>query len=201
MPIIFGSMAGANKQAVLIVDMINDFRHEDGAVLFKQVEPIMHNIARLRSCANDAGVPVIYVNDNFRHWHDTFETTIDHVEKNSDEGRRVVEILRPGRDDFYILKPHRSGFYKTPLGVLLSELGINELIITGAATDMCVLSTAHDAQMRKYKIRVPRDTTAALKDEHRDQALELMERVLDADTAPTDAIAFVAQKSSAGKAG
>lgn len=189
-------MANA-KQAVLIVDMINDFKHEDGPELFKQVIPIAENIAYLKKCANEAGVPVVYVNDNFRHWHDTFETTMDHVEKSSEEGERIVEILRPEKDDFYILKPHRSGFYKTPLGVLLSELEIDELIITGASTDMCVLSTAHDAQMRDYKIRVPSDATAAIKNEHRDQALELMERVLEADTAPIQTIEFVRQKSSA----
>jgi nicotinamidase-related amidase len=175
-------------QALLIIDMINDFRHENGRELFGQVLPIVDSIRQLKQRANDAGIPVIYVNDNFRHWHDTFETTIAHVEKRSDEGRRVVEILRPGGDDYYILKPHRSGFYKTPLGVLLDELGVEELIITGAATDMCVLSTAHDAQMRKYKLRVPRDTTAALKDEYRDQALELMSRVLDADISNSNSI-------------
>jgi len=179
------------KQAVLIVDMINDFQHEDGEQLFSQVLPVARKIKELKQRANDAGVPVIYVNDNFEHWHDTFQSTIEHVQQNSNEGRRVVELLRPGKDDYYVLKPHRSGFYKTPLGVLLDELDVNEWIITGATTDMCVLSTAHDAQMRKYKIRVPRDCTGAIKDEHRDQALDLMERVLEADTTASNAIEFV----------
>jgi nicotinamidase-related amidase len=179
-----------HKQAVLIVDMINDFQHENGGQLFDQVLPVAQKIRGLKTRANEAGVPVIYVNDNFEHWHDTFQSTIEHVKQNSDEGRKVVQLLGPAKQDYYVLKPHRSGFYKTPLGLLLDELGVKELIITGAATDMCVLSTAHDAQMRKYKIRVPSDCTGALKDEFRDQALDLMHRVLEADTDPSDTIAF-----------
>ncbi|MFL6375430.1 MAG: cysteine hydrolase family protein [Pyrinomonadaceae bacterium] len=182
---------GKNKQAVLIVDMINDFQHEDGDQLFRQVLPIARSIKVLKERANKAGVPVIYVNDNFEHWHDTFQSTIKHVEQNSEEGRQLVELLRPGRDDYYVLKPHRSGFYKTPLGVLLDELDVDELIITGSTTDMCVLSTAHDAQMRKYKIRVPRDCTTGIKNEYRDQALDLMERVLDANISPSSEIEFM----------
>jgi nicotinamidase-related amidase len=180
-----------SKQAMLIVDMINDFRHEDGTLLFKQVLPVAQKINELKVRANAADVPVIYVNDNFQQWHDTFQTTIEHVEKSSPEGHRIVELLRPDTNDYYVLKPHRSGFYKTPLGVLLDELDIDELIITGASTDMCVLSTAHDAQMRKYKLRVPCDTTGAIKNEHRDQALDLMARVLEADTSPSDDIRFM----------
>jgi len=186
-----------DKQALLIVDMINDFEHEDGDELFRNVVPVAKNIAELKRRARAARVPTIFVNDNFKNWHDSFETTIKHVEKSSDEGRTMVELLQPNDEDYYILKPHRSGFYKTPLGVLLSELGSCELIITGAATDMCVLSTAHDAQMRKYKIRVPRDCTAALKDEFRDQALDLMERVLEADTSPSTQIQFASDASGA----
>jgi len=180
-----------NKQAVLIVDMINDFQYEDGERLFKQVLPVARKIKELKERANDAGIPVIYVNDNFEHWHDTFQSTIEHVRENSSEGEQLVELLRPGEEDYYVLKPHRSGFYKTPLGVLLDELDVDELIITGAATDMCVLSTAHDAQMRKYKIRVPCDCTGAVKDDHRDQALDLMARVLEANIKPSREIEFV----------
>lgn len=182
---------GKNQQAVLIVDMINDFQHDNGKQLFKQVLPIAQRIKELKVRAKAAGLPVIYVNDNFKHWRDTFESAIKHAEESSDEGRQIVALLRPDDDDYNMLKPHRSGFYKTPLGVLLDELDVDELIITGATTDMCVLSTAHDAQMRKYRIRVPRDTTAALDDKYRDQALDLMERVLDADIAPSDTIEFM----------
>jgi nicotinamidase-related amidase len=179
-----------NKSALLIVDMINDFRHEDGDKLFRQVLPVAKTLAALKARARASGVPVIYVNDNFKQWHDSFGTTIGHVQDSSEEGRQIVETLRPGSTDYYILKPHRSGFYKTPLGVLLKELGADELIIAGAATDMCILSTAHDAHMRDYKLRIPRDCTAAITNKHRDQALDLMERVLHANTSPSSTISF-----------
>jgi len=180
-----------HTQALLIVDMINDFRHDHGDELFQNALSVAEKIKALKERANAAAVPVIYVNDNFQHWHDTFQSTIDHVEKSSDEGRQIVELLRPTPKDYYVLKPHRSGFYKTPLGVLLEDLDVDEVIVTGASTDMCVLSTAHDAQMRNYKLRVPRDTTAAIKNEYRDQALDLMTRVLEADTTSSSEIDFL----------
>src|SRR6476646_6266693 len=77
------SLMAKTKQAVLIVDMINDFQHEHGAQLFKQVLPVARKISRLKQRAKVADVPVIYVNDNFQHWHDTFQTTIEHVAKSS----------------------------------------------------------------------------------------------------------------------
>jgi nicotinamidase-related amidase len=170
--------------------MINDFRHEDGDKLFRQVRSIVKNIAALKRRATAADVPVVYVNDNFKKWHDSFATTIGHVHESSEEGRQMIETLLPGPTDYYILKPHRSGFYKTPLSILLGELGTDELIIAGAATDMCVFSTAHDAHMRDYKLRVPRDCTTANTNKHRHQALDLMARVLDADTSPSKTIIF-----------
>ena len=68
-----------NKQAVLIVDKINYFRHNNGEQLFKQILPIARNIRRLRDRAEAEHVQVIYVNDNFQNWMDTFQSTVEHV--------------------------------------------------------------------------------------------------------------------------
>ena len=51
----------------------------------------------------------------------------------------------PDDDDYFVLKPKHSGFYATPLELLLRYLKVDELIITGIAGDNCVLFTAADA--------------------------------------------------------
>ncbi|HEX7753522.1 MAG TPA: isochorismatase family protein, partial [Novosphingobium sp.] len=72
----------------------------------------------------------------------------------------------------------------TNLPVLLPKLGVSRLILTGIATDACVLVTAADAHMRDYAIWVPEDAVAA-SDERGAWALEIMRRSLNAETAPT----------------
>jgi nicotinamidase-related amidase len=177
-------------QAVLIVDMINDFRFDDGKSLFRKALPVAKAIVKLRERADNARVPVVYVNDNFAKWHDTFLTTIETIERSSDEGREIVSLMRPAKEDYYVLKPNRSGFYKTPLEILLADLKVTEVIVTGVTTDMCVLFTAHDAYMRGLGVTVPRDCTAAIEPSHKTQSLKLLERVANADTRPADEVRF-----------
>ena len=166
---------------MLIIDMINDFHHDDGDELFQHALPIARKIAELKKRARSKNVPVIYVNDNFHEWRASFATTVETVEKNSDEGREMVGLLRPAGDDYYVLKPHRSGFYKTPLGLLLDHLCVSNLILTGVTTDMCVLLTGQEAHMRGFAISVPSDCVTSVKIEFHEQALGLIARTTDAD--------------------
>jgi nicotinamidase-related amidase len=181
---------GRSEQALLIVDMINHFQYDGGDVLFKRALPVAKKIVNLRERAYKAGVPVIYVNDNFAKWHDTFQTTIASVENESDQAREIVSIVQPGKDDYYVLKPHLSGFYKTPLEVLLGDLGTREVVLTGITADMCVLFTAYDAHMRGFEIVVPSDCTTAVENSHKAQALDLLRRVADADTRASNKVRF-----------
>jgi nicotinamidase-related amidase len=64
-------------------------------------------------------------------------------------------VLRPEENDYFVSKPHHSGFYASALEVLLQSLGAKKLIITGFAADICVLFTANDAYMRDYEIIIP----------------------------------------------
>ena len=176
--------------ALLIIDMINDFKHEDGPALFEHALPAAHAIARVKKRAVDERVPVIYVNDNFQEWRASFEATIERVENRSGEGRQMVELLKPGGRDYYVLKPHRSGFYKTPLGLLLDHLNTSHLVLTGITTDTCVLQTCHEAHIRGYQMFVPSDCTAAARIEYHKQALDMIERTTDAGVGESDEIQF-----------
>lgn len=168
--------------ALLIVDMISDFEFTDGEQLFKHAIPAAEKIIKLKQRAQDAGWPVIYVNDNYGRWQEDFAQQVKRIIKKKCLGREIAEMLRPSRQDYYVLKPHRSGFYETPLEVLLSSLDVGRVVITGVTTDICVLFTAHDADMRGLKVMVPEDCTAAVAPTHHASALALLRRAAHTET-------------------
>lgn len=170
--------------ALLIVDMISSFDHEDGEELFKNALPAADNISRLKERAAAANIPVIYVNDNFGEWKHDFKATIDGA-RASERGGQIVPLIEPSPEDYHVLKPQHSGFFSTPLDVLLASLKASRLILTGAATDICILATAHDAYMRGFELMVPGDCTAAATNEQKNEALDLLSRIVKADTRPS----------------
>ncbi len=172
--------------ALLIVDMINDLDFPGGEHLRPKAEAAAKRIAALRDRADAAGLPTIYVNDNFGHWHSEKSRIIDHCLRADSAGHALVERLRPREDDYFVIKPQFSGFYATNLPVLLPQLGVTRLILTGVAADICVLFTAADAHMREYALWVPADTVASEDDTRTEWALETMRHSMCADTRATD---------------
>ena len=98
--------------------------------------------------------------------------------------------MKPESDDYYVLKPHRSAFYSTTLELLLRDLKIKTLLLTGITTDICVLFTANDAYMRGFELHVPADCVTAVKPVYSRQAMEFIKRVLKADTRKSTEISF-----------
>ena len=167
--------------ALLIIDMISEFEFPDGAQVYKQARKIVKNIADLKSRAKSANVPVIYLNDNYGRWNEDFVSFVKNIKDSSRRGREIIEILEPQDDDLFVLKPQRSGFYGTSLGVLL-----------GVTTDICILFTAHDAYMRGYNVHIPSDTSASGNPKYHSSALNFLQRVADADIRETGSIDFTA---------
>ena len=178
------------KQALAIIDFVTDFDFDDGELLFKHALPAAKKLSALKERAKKSKAPIIYINDNYGKWQTDFEHQAKDIEEKSAMGRKIIELLRPEKDDYYVLKPQRSGFYETPLAVLLETLGISKLVISGLTTDICVLFTAHDAYMRGFQISVASDCCAAVKPAHHRTALALMERVAGAAILPASRIRF-----------
>jgi nicotinamidase-related amidase len=105
-------------------------------------------------------------------------------------GRRIVEALRPEVDDYFVLKPKQSGFFGTPLSILLEYLQARTLILTGVAGNNCILFTAHDAYLRNFQIIVPPDCIASETKRDNLEAIDQMRRVLKADTRVSTKIRF-----------
>ena len=174
-----GSAPDESAAALVLIDVINDFDFPEGEAFLQLALPAAKNIAALKKRANDAGIPSIYVNDNFGRWRSDFKKIVAHCRES--RGKPFVELLLPNEDDYFVLKPKNSGFFSTTLDLLLIHLGVRNLIITGIQGNNCVLFTANDAYVRDYKLFVPSDCTASNSIEENEHALAQMENVLKAD--------------------
>lgn len=179
--------------AMLIIDMINDMEFPGGDVLYEVTRPLADRVLALKKRCRQAGVPIVYVNDNFGRWQSDFQSVVDHVQKDKGDGkylrgRELAQVLEPEQDDYFVLKPKHSGFYSTTLDLLLKYLGSRTLILCGVAGDICVLFTANDAYMREFELVVPSDGIASENQERNGHALEIMASVLKAQTPKMDEI-------------
>jgi len=196
MPSVAGDLHGNapdnSPVALLIIDMINAFDFEGAGEMLPRALAAANAVARLKGRARHAGVPVVYVNDNFGRWRSDFRTLLGHVTHAGCPGKPIAELLRPADEDYFVLKPKHSGFQFTTLDVLLEHLGAETLILTGVAGNFCVLFTAHDAYMRDYRIVVPQDCIASLSEENDRFALKHMASVTKADVRPAGEIDLTA---------
>jgi nicotinamidase-related amidase len=188
-----GNAPDKSEIALVLIDVINDFEFEGGEELLRTALPAARQIARLKNRAQPAGVPVIYVNDNFGRWRSDFKRIVTHCLSDSVRGRPIAELLAPGEDDYFVLKPKHSGFFSTTLELLLEYLGARKLILTGFAGNNCVLFTANDAYMRDYDLIIPADCTASLSPAANEYALKQMQEVLKADIKDSAEIDFPLQ--------
>ena len=185
-----GSAPDTHNTCLLLIDVINDFEFPRGEELFEQARHIGPTIAALKKKAHAAGVPCVYVNDNFGRWRSNLEDIIRQGLRIESRGRPLVEMLVPNSEDYFILKPKHSGFYQTPLDLLLKHFGTERLILTGVSSNSCVLFTANDAYMRDLKVVVPPDCVAACSEIEHQFALDQMKRMLKAVIVSSDDIDF-----------
>jgi nicotinamidase-related amidase len=194
-----GSAPDTNPVALLMIDVINHFEFPRGDELFEQARPIAPRIAELKRRARQAGVPAIYVNDNFGRWRSNFQALLKHCLEDDVRGRPFVQQLAPDEHDYFVLKPKHSGFYQTPLELLLKHLGARRLILTGVSANSCVLFTADDAYMRDLELNVPPDCVASCTSKEQDFALSQMKGMLKADISLSHDIDFDQLVKSVGK--
>jgi nicotinamidase-related amidase len=173
------------KACLLVIDMINEFAFDGAARLMPAIEDTARHIALLKRRMKLARSPVIYVNDNFGKWQSDFRKLVARCLEEHCRGQQTTRILLPQDDDYFVLKPKHSGFYATPLELLLRYLKISQVVVTGIAGDNCVLSTAADAYMRDFDVAVPADCIVSLDADRNRSALKLMQATLKADIQPS----------------
>ncbi|RKX69745.1 cysteine hydrolase [candidate division WOR-3 bacterium] len=163
--------------ALLIIDMLNDFVEEWGALYVPQAKRIIPAIKKKLDEARKKGIPVFFICDahkpddpEFRYWP---RHAID-----GEKGAAIIKELRPQEGEYIIKKVSYSGFFRTELERRLREHGVKRLILTGVLTNICVLYTGVDALMRGYEVEVDPDAVAALTDEDHRFALRQLKEVL-----------------------
>ena len=176
--------------ALLLIDVINDLAFEGSNALVAQAEPMATRLAAFKRRATAAGVPSIYINDNFGQWRSDFRRTVAHCTARSSPGRLVSRRLRPTSRDYFVLKPKHSGFYGTTLDTLLEALGVRRVILTGIAGNICVLFTANDAYMRDFEILAPADCVVSNTPADNAYALQQIETVLKGNIVPSGQLRF-----------
>jgi nicotinamidase-related amidase len=193
----------ARGTALLLIDVINDLAFAGSEALIDEAEPMALRVAALKRRAAHAGIPVIYVNDNFGQWRSDFRHTVTHCTASSSPGRVVSRRVRPTTRDYFVLKPKHSGFYGTTLDTLLVDLRIKRLILVGIAGNICVLFTANDAYMRGFRLYVPEDCIVSNTPEDNAYALRQIENVMKGHTFPSPRLRFrsrVRQRASSSTA-
>ena len=187
-PDLHGNVPDKAPVALLLIDVINDLEFPDGERLARHAVPMARRLAALKARTRKAGIPSVYVNDNFGKWQSDLTRLLEHSLATENRGRPMVERLRPEADDYFVLKPKHSGFFSTTLDTLLRYLQVETVILTGVAANVCVLFTAQDAYLRDLHLVVPSDCVASNDAATNRAALRHMRTVLKADTRPSRSI-------------
>lgn len=182
--------------ALLLIDVINDLEFPGGEQVLRHALPMAKRLAVLKRRAKQAGIPAIYVNDNFGKWRSDFQTLTRHCLRKTVCGHPLARLLHPEEEDYFVLKPKHSGFFSTVLEVLLAYLKAKTLILTGLTGEMCVLFTAQDAFLRDFHLYIPRDCVASRSTTANKRALAYMATILGANTQPSTTLDLAGLKKA-----
>jgi len=161
------------SSALIVVDMLNSYEHDDADRLTKSVERIVEPLSDLIARAEQDGTEIIYVNDNYGDWNSSQEELANRALKGARPD--LVEPLLPPDSADFVLKARHTIFYMTPLEYLLGQNEIDHLILTGQVTEQCILYSALDAYVRHLNVTVPRDAVAHIHEDLAEAAFRMME--------------------------
>lgn len=190
-----------NKQALIVLDMQNDFCHEDGKMHGLVVDELMRtdivaSTLRLIEAAQAKGVPTIVLPIEFDYSQPGSAVpegiAAPIVEQRAFDrdgfGGELIEEVEQLIDEKNVLKmskPGLSAFAGTELNRVLNEKQIEEVVIAGLLTNLCVENTARDAFDLGYRVRVVSDATATFDAKQQAYAMEtifpMLGRVITVD--------------------
>jgi nicotinamidase-related amidase len=183
-----GEVVGMKKEALLVIDMLNDFVLPGAPLEVPDTRTVIKSIRQEINNARLTGRPVIYVCD--AHAFDDREFARfgwpAHAVRGT-KGAEVVDELAPRPGDVVVHKSTYSGFYNTGLDDVLIKLGVDSLRLTGCVTHICIMFTASDAVLRNYGVTVVEDGVAGIAREDHEAALRIMKNVMGVKIVKTGA--------------
>lgn len=169
--------------ALIVIDMLNPYDHEDAEGLMRSVRKILPALSDLIAGAIDRGIGLVYVNDNYGDWSAGRPEIVERA-----LGGTAPSLVRPivptGKTPF-VVKARHSAFYQTPLEYLLRQMDVDRLILAGQVTEQCILYSALDAYVRHFEVVIPRNAVAHIHEGLAEAAFDMMERNMRAHVAST----------------
>jgi nicotinamidase-related amidase len=169
------------RSAVVVIDMLNPYDHEDADDLLPAVRESLPAMCEVRDRARAADVPIVYVNDNHGDWSACRPELVERALRG--RAPELVEPIAPPPDVGFVVKARHSIFYQTQLEYLLRQEEIERIVLVGQVTEQCILYSALDAYVRHFAVAVPCDAVAHIHEDLAEAALRMMERNMRADVA------------------
>jgi nicotinamidase-related amidase len=168
------------EAALIVVDMLNAYDHEDADALKRSVREVLPTMADLVDRAKSRDdVDLVYVNDVYGHWNAGRAELVARVLESP--ARDLVEPIVPPEDATFIVKARHSICYQTPVEYMLRQEGVSKVILVGQVTEQCILYSALDAYIRHIDVAVPRDAVAHIQEDLAEAALRMMQTNMRAD--------------------
>ena len=161
-------------KALVIVDMLDDF--VTGALANPHAERIVEPLGRLLEHArSDPDWVVVFSNDAHHASDPELRVWGEHAMAGS-PGAQVIAELEPRPGPAEIVSPKRAygAFDGTGLDEQLRALGVDEVVVCGQHTHICVRHSSYGALIRGYRVTVPRDAVCAFDGVDGDAALEYL---------------------------
>lgn len=180
-------MLNKKETALLVVDMQYGGGAPDGSLVkmlgvdVTKSEDIVTPIIRLKDYFNANNMLVVNIKTeyeaDFSDWPllaERFKVKeYGHFTKGTPDAE-IIPPLVPRDGEQLVVKNRWNAFFGTPLDALLISRGIKNLVVTGAATDVCVLETCSNAFSLGYNCIVPIETTASFSAERKKMGLEML---------------------------
>ena len=170
-------------KALVIVDMLKDF--VDGELANPRAQRIVEPLRRLLNHAREDGWVVVFSNDAHRPDDPELKVWGEHAMEGT-PGAEVIDELEPRGGEIVSPKRNYGAFDETGLAGQLREMGVNEVVITGQHTHICVRHSSYGALKEGFEITIPRDAVCAFEGVDEDDALEYLKMAYKANVTTVD---------------
>jgi ureidoacrylate peracid hydrolase len=180
--------------ALIIVDMQNDFVHEDGFTGkyskagaipesgFKLLKTPIPHINKLAEHFRSHGKEVVHIytacEPDYSDVAMPLKTIVEAKKAGAlvrgSWGAQIIDELTPQGGDHTVVKHGSGGFFQTPLDRILRNLGVKSLVITGVNTSYCVETTIREAVAYGYDVMLVSDAAACFDQESHEATLKVI---------------------------